>query len=234
MRAVVIVLAILSFVGAALADKEPINIYEPTRDACEMPWVAFDWDFSTGNHGFTTASCDQTGGLPVWEYGVSSQVPGYVDAVWGTVLNANYPANSGQGLLSPAFTVGNDSYLLEVEHYVHTEANFDGCNVKVDGVVIQPMIVYPATISTSTSYYAFCLDNQPGWTGNGYQGPLGWLTSCFDLSAYMGQTIQVEFDFGSDSSVQYPGWFLTYVRVGGVGGTPADSPTWGHIKGLFH
>jgi bacillopeptidase F len=234
MRVLATVLGILALAGVALADKPPVSeLYEPVDQSCNLVSVAYDWDFATGDHGFTTATCDPTGGLAVWEYGVSSQVPGYTDPVWGTILNDNYPNNSGQGLLTPSFTVGSSSNYLEVYHYVHTESNYDGCNVKVNGTVIQPMVAYPATINTSTSYYAYCVDMQPGWTGNGSTGPLGWLTSCFDLSAFMGQTIQVEFDLGSDSSVQYPGWFLAYVRVGGLEPTLTDSPTWGAIKGLF-
>ena len=141
MRIVTAFLGILLLVGAASADKDlDFQPYEPVRDACNMPYVAFDWDFSVGDHGFMPTVCDPTGGAPVWEYGVSNQVPGYTNQLWGTVLNASYPVSAGEGLLSPEFTVTDGTYLLEVEHWIHTEANYDGCNVKVNGAVIQPMV----------------------------------------------------------------------------------------------
>ncbi len=54
------------------------------------------------------------------------------------------------------------------------------------------------------------MNDEEGFTD--YDNP--WEEQCFDLSAFDGQTIQVEFDFGSDSSVTYPGWYLAYVRIG--------------------
>ena len=201
---------------------------QPPRTSCNMPSVAHDWDFTASDQGFATTTCD-AGGAPVWAWG-NSTIPGAPGTVWGTVLTGNYPNDAGEGLVSPSFTVGNDSYLLELGHYFDCEANFDGMNVKVGGTVITPDGGYTGTISTSTSYYAWCVDMEQGWTGH----DATWRADCFDLSAYMGQTISVEFDFGSDSSVSYPGWYLAYVRVGGEGGgTPAEAASWGSIKSLY-
>ena len=83
--------------------------------------------------------------------------------------------------------------------------------------------------STSTNYYAFCVDMEQGWTGHDIMQSL----DCFDLSAFMGEEVQVSFDFGSDSSVTYPGQYLLYVKVGAAGSTPTEGTTWGAIKGLF-
>jgi hypothetical protein len=149
----------------------------------------------------------------VWEWGTCT-IAGAPGTVWATVLTGNYPSNAGEGLLSPAFDVTTITDKMEILSYLQTETNFDGGNVTVNDTLLQPTDTYPATINTSTSYYAYCVDNEPGWTGNSSTPSQVWVPQCFDLSAYTGQTIQVRFDFGSDSSVTYPGWYLGYVRIG--------------------
>ena len=89
-------------------------------------------------------------------------------------------------------------------------------------------------ISTSTSFYAFCTDLEEGFTGNGFNGASEeWTTRCFDLTPFMGQNVRLEFDFGTDSSVTYPGWYLAYVKVGSEVPTPVEPSTWGDIKNQF-
>ena len=180
MRVLLTAFCICAIVGVATAEKPVILGTQVDRLPCDMTSVAYDWDFAVDDGGFTTTTCDPTGGLAV-------------------------------------------------SHYVDIETNYDGCNVSVDGTVIAPMGGYDGVISTSTSFYAFCVDMEEGYTGHANV----WATSCWDLSAYDGQTIQVEFDFGSDSSVTYPGWYLGYVKVGGMTATPTEQTTWGTIKSLY-
>jgi bacillopeptidase F len=188
----------------------PMALLSP--DPCNLVYTAHDWDFAVSDQGFTTTGCDD-GGEPVWAWGTST-IAGAPGTVWGTVLAGNYPNNSGEGLLTPPFDVTAITDKMEILSYLQTETNFDGCNVKVNDTLLQPSQTYNATISTSTSYYAYCVDGQPGWTGSSSTPSQDWVQQCFDLSAYVGQTIQVRFDFGSDSSVSYPGWYLGYVRIG--------------------
>jgi hypothetical protein len=50
----------------------------------------------------------------------------------------------------------------------------------------------------------------------------------------MGMTIQVRFDFGSDSSVNRPGWYLAYVKIGNAENPiPVEQSTWGGLKTLY-
>ena len=224
-------------VFAQTGQEKPTYPDVPTiyRDSCVLEWVEHDWDFAVGPHGFTRLACDPTGGAPVWEWGPST-IAGAPANVWGTVLAGNYPNNAGDGLLSPPFTVTPDADLMEIWHYVHMENNFDGGNVTVAGQVIDPTNGYThPVISSSTSYYAFCVDMEPGYSGNGYNGPSQvWLQQCFDLSAFLGQEIQVQFDFGSDSSVAYPGWYLGYVRIGSSEPpVPNAEGSWGRIKSTY-
>ena len=230
-------LCCLCLSAASAAEKPHHPDVTVTRASCELETVMYDWDFSISDHGFTTVGCDGQGGAPVWAWGPEGVIPDAPANVWGTVLNGDYPNNAGEGLVSPVFTVTPDSYLLEILNYVHVENNYDGGNVKVNGEVIEPVGGYThPIISESVNFYAFCVDGQPGFSGNGFSGPSQvWLAQCFDLSAYMGLDIQVQFDFGTDSSVSYPGWYLGYVRVGtDEGGVATESRTLSDIKATFH
>ncbi len=227
MRALLTVLALVALTGVASADKPVQEVDQPTPVRCELTCIMYDWDFANDSHGFDPAICED-GGMAVWEYGTSN-IAGAPGDVWGTVLMDDYVNNSGDGLIAPSFTVTASSNMIEVDHYFDIETNFDGGNVTVNGTVVTPESGYTATISTSTSYYAYCVDLEDGFTGHDAM----WRTDCFDISEWMGQDVVVAFDFGSDSSVTYPGWYLAAVRVGGEGMTPTESATWSHIKSMF-
>ena len=205
------------------------------RDSCALEWVEHDWDFALGAHGFERQPCDGAGGAQVWAWGPAT-VAGAPANVWGTVLAGSYPNNAGDGLLSPPFTVTRNADLMEIWHYVHMENNYDGGNVTVGGQVIDPVDGYThPVISSSVSYYAYCVDAEPGYSGNSASGPAQeWVSQCFDLSAFLGQQIRVRFDFGSDSSVSYPGWYLGYVRIGSdEPRVPNAEGSWGWIKSTY-
>jgi hypothetical protein len=108
---------------------------------CPFQVVEHVWNFPEGEHGFTTQACAD-GGLPVWQYGLESTIPGSGVPVWGTILNGNYPDLAGDALVTPSFTVTESSRLLEVTHYVDTQDGYDGCNVKVGDTVLEPMEGY--------------------------------------------------------------------------------------------
>ncbi len=200
---------------ASVADTDSDKPVVPTgrqrpAELCAIESVSQDWDFAEDDHGFVPVDCDASG-LPVWEHGLSelSGTP-----VWGTVLLADYPNDAGSGLRSPTFTVTSESYLVEVTHTFDMEWEYDGANVTIDphGTVVAPIAGYTVPeISPSPSYTPWCVDGEPGWTGSSS----GWRTDCFDLSAFMGQSIAIELDFGSDISVTGPGWYVSSIRVGG-------------------
>jgi hypothetical protein len=231
MRILFAFLGVLALVGTAFAGYPPVGtLHQPDAVPCNFPCICYDWDFAVSNQGFTAPhSCD-TGGVAVWQYGTTTYVPGAPGAVWGTVLNSTYPNNSGDALWSPNFTVTDDCKYVEIYHYFYTESSYDGCNVKFNDTLITPQGGYTGQINTSTSYYAFCVDMEMGWTGLSN----GWRAECFDLSQFVGQSGHLSFEMGSDSSVTYAGWYIAYVKVGGYGATPVEDSTWGHIKGLFH
>ena len=242
MRVLVAILSLCLLVGVAAAQS---NVQKTEQDpvmtpriecAFESVWTAVS--FGTDDGGFTPAVCEPDG-LPVWEWGVDATIPAppapYGPNVWGTVIGGSYVNNSGDGLIGPllAVEVGVNE-LVELVHYVDIETNYDGGNVVVlDGgggeTVLNPMAGYPATLSTSTSFYAFCVDMELGYTGH----EAAWTTACADLSPWDGQVIALRLDFGSDSSVTYPGWYLAGYTFGTDQTTPVEHESWGTIKGLY-
>ncbi|HOX24440.1 MAG TPA: hypothetical protein PLL30_01625 [Candidatus Krumholzibacteria bacterium] len=236
MNKVIVLLLTLLTATVAFADKPIDGVVDVNQIAarinCPFGVQTYVWDFNQGSHGFTTSTCDASGGVPAWAYGAEPNLAGYT--VWGTVLGGNYPASTGEALVSPSFLVTPATSLVQVTHYFDTELNYDGCNLMAGDQVIIPMEGYtiPA-ISPSTSYYAYCVEGQPGYSGHDLAD---WtlITSCFDISALMGETVDLRFQFGADTSVQYPGWYLASVIVGGETGVPVEAQTWSAVKGLFN
>ena len=169
MKALYAFLAIVVIAGGALAGEPPyddVTIHD--RVPCGLVCIVHEWDFAVTDWGFTTAICE-AGGVSTWQYGVSP-----FGTLWGTTLAGAYPNNAGDGLISPPFTVTEDAHLMEVYHYYDIESNFDGGNVMVNGTVVAPIGGYDGTISTSASYYAYCVDMEQGFTSFG-----GWGTDCW-------------------------------------------------------
>ena len=199
--------------GPALADKQPIPAQAPAaRAACGFGIVTYDWQDPQLSHRFSEVHCD-TDGVDVWQYG-RADIPGAPEGVWGTTLSGTYPNEAGTGLRSVAFVVTPSTYLVEIEHWYDIENGYDGGNLMLYpyGTVIGPLGGYPtSTISATSSYYAWCVDGESGWSGQSGD----WRVDCFDLSAWMGQEVALELDFGSDASVTGLGWYIRRVRIGG-------------------
>ncbi len=212
---------------------------EDPGSTCQFLSICYDWDFAVGDHGFVPEPCDVEG-LPVWQYGFEAVVPGSPGNVWATILNGPYVSGAGDGLISPPFTVDPDCDWMEIKHYVYTEGYltgsgniYDGGNVTVDEIVIPPVEGYDGVCNSGLPD---CVYQEEVFAGDITAGipQRTWTTSCFDLSQFMGMTIRVRFDFGSDSSVTRPGWYLAYVRIGDTQGAVSDEDmTWGGIKSLY-
>ena len=234
MRTLLLCLLALGLATTATAQKTPVDdgSLNWARESCSMQNVCIELDLSQ----FIPQQCDAEY-TPVWEYGPDSTIPqqdcygNEIGNVLGTVLNGNYPNDSGERVAmaeSQWFDVTESCYLMEVCHYYDIETSYDGGNIEVNGVVAEPVGGYPDDqISDSDSYYAWCVNNEPGFTGH---DPTTFVTDCFDLTPWMGQSVQIAFVFGSDSSVNYPGWYIASVRVGSDVPVPADGSTWGKIK----
>ena len=173
-------------------------------------------DFESDDGGYV--------GTGLWQWGSPTSGPGNAHSgvnVWATNLSGDYGTNANYTLDSPEIAIGSDEPTLTFWHWYDTENSFDGGNVKIstDGgatwTVIEPVGGYPGTSNSSNPLYP-----EPIFCGHG-QG--FWEQVTFDLSTYAGQTASFRWHLGSDSSVQYPGWYIDDVEVTGGGG-PGPTP----------
>ncbi len=208
----------------------------PVPDCCPFPFVCYEVDFNANDGGFTTQDC---GGAPVWEWGVPTGIPAIacddvpVTNVLGTILGGSYPASGGQIAMVGPFDITDDCPCLELCHFYDTESAFDGCNVKVstDGGVTWTLLTPNRGYDVTTYPYPACIPEEPVFSG--HQFNTAFLRDCFDISAYAGQTIHVGFFWGNDSSVQYPGWYIKWLKIGGQETSPAKDRSWGKIKSIY-
>jgi len=163
-------------------------------------------DFEASNGGY-----DNTSGTVCWSWGTpSGAAPAPHSGVneWGTGMTGTYPASMRSNLTSPIFTVPAEAR-LGFWHWYYTENGYDGGNVKIStnggaNWTILGSYLNPYTYA-SLSYHS----GEPVWCGNSY----GWIFSKFDLSSYAGMDVQIRFDFDSDGSVCYTGWFIDDVQI---------------------
>ncbi len=116
---------------------------------------------------------------------------------------------------------------LAFDHYVATEAGWDGGNLKISinggSFFVPPDAAYTfnsynvPNLNTAAQGNTNPLAGQDGWTGTD-GGSLGgsWGQSQLDLAALGvtgGDTIRLRFDFGMDGCTGIDGWYVDDVRV---------------------
>ena len=132
-------------------------------------------------------------------------------------------------LESPAITLpgaANLSPRLTFEHYVATEAGWDGGNLKISvnggAFVVVPASAYSfnpynGTLNTAAAGNTNPLAGQPGFTGtDGGEVHGSWGESQIDLTRIgvkAGDTIQLRFDFGMDGCTGVDGWYVDNIKV---------------------
>ncbi|MBA3309870.1 MAG: M4 family metallopeptidase [Nocardioidaceae bacterium] len=135
---------------------------------------------------------------------------------------------SGAMYLTSGNIVVNDvgsNVVLNFDHYVATEAGWDGGNVKVSvdggGFQVIPASAYtfnkPGQINTAAAGNTNPLAGQPGFTGTD-GGELGgsWGTSQIDLDQVgvtAGSTIQIRLDMGLDGCSGVDGWYVDDLEI---------------------
>ena len=160
-----------------------------------------------GFDGGFTASGD-------WERGLPADGPGTASSgseCFGTVLNGAYNNNSSSFLTSPAYSLdGIANPMLQISHWYNIESYYDGGNVKISTdngstwSLLQPTVSYPEDAVYSGNS---CIPSEEAYSGTN-SGNM-WHTAQFDLSSYDSSvTVMFRFDFGSDASVTYEGWFI--------------------------
>jgi hypothetical protein len=212
-----------------------INCVELEEPCCPTPYHCYVVDYNEVDV-FYTLPCD---GAPAWQWGPDANAPDVacddvpVTNVLATILGASYTANSGEIAVAGPFSISVDEhcYCMELCHYYDIETSYDGGNVKVstDGGATWTLVYPQAGYPGSTNSWPLCIPDQPAFTG----WSVAFVRDCFDLSEFDGAEILVGFFFGSDGSVQYPGWDIKWIKVGGEEFTPVEDSSWGAIKSLY-
>ena len=192
----------------------------PSNLASATPIFLNIENFELDDGGYT--SNDPSG----WQWGHATAGPPSAHSgenLWGTVLNGNYIDNASWTLDAPEIDITSANCLLMFYHWYNTENSWDGGNVKIstDGgttwTVIIPEGGYPDDSIVG-------LGNEPGYTANSG----GWVVAVFDLADYIGETVQLRWHFGTDSSVHgYPGWYIDSVILG----INPNPPEYGALQG---
>ncbi len=135
--------------------------------------------------------------------------------MWATGLSGDYSNDQFMHLISPPFGLSANA-ILGIWHWYDIETSWDGGNVKIstdDGVtwtVIVPDGGYDGIANTANP-----MSGEEIFTGHADNF---WQFDTFDLAAYGGASVMFKFDFGSDASVTYPGWYIDDFTVFGGGG----------------
>ncbi|MFH1501747.1 MAG: hypothetical protein ABIG03_01740 [Candidatus Eisenbacteria bacterium] len=220
----------------------------PVEPCCPSVYVCYVADFNLDPFNFYTeacggvASCFWEWGQPVFDPGSSygpvpdiacDNVP--VTHLLATDLDAFY-GNCGERAIIGPFDITESCYCMELCHYYDTEFSYDGGNVKVSGDGGATWtIVHPARGYDDEAAYTGtpCVALEPIFSGHALATAGNFVRDCFDLRQYTGQSVLVAFDFGADSSIFYPGWYIKWVKIGSDEYSPVEDTSWGSIKGMY-
>ncbi|MCK4980468.1 MAG: hypothetical protein KAS62_08730, partial [Candidatus Delongbacteria bacterium] len=154
-----------------------------------------------------------------WQFGTDAVV-GSVSGgdIWGTILNANHTDNSNSKLVYDLSAVPlEDNTLLTFSHWYQMEDGtapvaYDGGNVKISTDngnnynVIYPLDGYTHVISSG---YTNPMPGEDAYSGDSG----GWISVIFDLSAYSGQNVLLQWQLGSDDLFNERGWYIDEIDV---------------------
>lgn len=140
-----------------------------------------------------------------WQHGAPTSGPGSAYSgtqLWATNLAGDYSDSANAWLMSPSIALsGVSGASLQFAHWYSFETNWDFGYVEVSA------------------------DGGTTWTllGTRFTGANNAYTQpTYDLTPYVGQTVQVRFRMTSDTSVVRPGWYVDDVKVFGTAQTTAD------------
>ncbi|MBM3308336.1 MAG: hypothetical protein FJY74_08420, partial [Candidatus Eisenbacteria bacterium] len=158
-----------------------------------------------------------------------------VTHVLATNLAGAYPVSFGESVIVGTFPITPSCYCIELCHFYDFETNWDGGNVKVsaDGgqtwTLVYPFGGYDGK-NTSTYYPCACVWQQDMFTGTSTT----FVRDCFNLVDFIGQTVIVRLDAGSDSYATTDlGWYVKWIKLGGEEQSPVEDATWGSIKAMY-
>jgi len=164
-----------------------------------------------------------------WQCGTPTGVgPGAAysaPACLGTQIAGDY--NNSQSwdiavVTTPPINLGAATQpILTFNAWVQTEGStYDGYNVKVSN---NGGASYSLLTTVSPPYNLASVGGEQAWGGD--QAAQGWQQITADLSAYVGQTIQLRLAFRTDGSVVYPGVYVDNMVVSEAGNVPLSITT---------
>ncbi len=132
----------------------------------------------------------------------------------GTIPNGDYEDDANY-TLDRRFVVTSDSAYLVFAHYYDTEKGYDGANVKIstDGTTFTLLSPVEGYADTASDYNAG-IPGEPCFSGH----DATWRIEKFPVTGLSGDTVIIRWQFGSDASVDYPGWYID--DVAGIGMSP--------------
>lgn len=167
--------------------------------------VLFGAGFEDGGAGWTSGSFNAS--PDQWEIGSPGAGPGSAfegQNVAATRLNSHYGPESASWLLSPVIDLTESSEAtLRFQEYMDVDTfSLDGDLFHYGAVSIVDVDTEETTLVASYS-----------------EDILSWTERSFDIGAYAGRRIQVEFAFFSDNYIADvgPGWYIDAVEVLGSG-----------------
>lgn len=166
-----------------------------------LPYLYFE-NFEANNGNYTLS-----GAAPApWQWGQPTAWPSdCADGTrcWGTNLTGNYNHSANETLTSPVIdlsgvTPGTTLFArwYQANHIEHHQWDRAFAEVSIDGGAWQVMWQNPPTPTVVE----------------------GWRELTYDVSAAAGTNVQLRWRFTSDSSVNFPGWYIDRVAIAGDGG----------------
>ncbi len=148
-----------------------------------------------------------------WRWGVPTNGPnsdhtGSGGKVYSTGLTSNYSDNGSQYLTTPTFTLPTSGtpYQMRFWMWMNSESGDDGGNLEISVNGGAFTVVPSAALSVPYNDTAISsLTGGAGWDGTTYAA---WTRVRMSLASYAGGTVQFRFHFTSDSSVNFPGWYI--------------------------
>ena len=208
--------------AATVADHFDPDVITPLLDEDFDPTPATGWTHQAINPGL--GGCGGQTFKDEWKFASKDAPHGqsfhcgngpgnvYSSTNYAWLFYGGKDSTNGPGIAIPADA---NAAQLTLTHWYSAQTNQDGSQVVADVIddnqdvftTLVPNEGYTGTIQTG-----LCngLGGKPAFTG--VSG--GWVTSTFDLSAYVGRTIWLAFVFGSDRFASAnEGWYLDLVKV---------------------
>ncbi|MGH7357208.1 MAG: M4 family metallopeptidase [Candidatus Rokuibacteriota bacterium] len=210
---------------------------EVCADAPNPPTTVFSENFEDGLNGWTLSNQGVFSGWPGTDWAQDTTLPGGRSGAAAFAAdpnegNCDFGAGDISGVMrmeSPDIAIPDvnaSAPRLTFDHYVATEAGWDGGNLKIS-VNGGPFTIVPSGAFTFNEYNAVLntaaagntnpLAGEEGFTGTD-GGELGgsWGQSQVDLASLgivPGDTVRLRFDFGTDGCAGIDGWYVDDVTL---------------------